>query len=55
VTRASRLLLLAALTAGVVSAHPGDRQAEAQRACQEMAALAPDGLDEGELSPCHRD
>ena len=58
----------AELTAGVVGAHPGDWRAwrlraetpglpqpEAEQACEEMAKLAPEGLDEGELHPCSRD
>jgi hypothetical protein len=57
-----------ALTAGVVAAHPLDWRAwrlragtpglaaeEANRACEEMVKLVPDGLDEAELSPCSRD
>jgi len=58
----------AALTAGVVGAHPGDWRAwriragtpglppaEAAKACEEMAHLAPPGLDDAELGPCSRD
>ena len=58
----------AALTAGMVSAHPEDWRAwrvragtpglpaaEAEKACEQVANLAPAGLDDGELSPCSRD
>jgi len=34
---------------------PGLPQPEAERACEEMVKLAPEGLDEGELYPCSRD
>jgi len=56
------------LTLGVVRAYPSDWRAwrlraatpglarpEAERACQEMSKLAPEGLDDTELSPCSRD
>jgi hypothetical protein len=57
-----------ALTAGLVRAHPDDwcmwrlragtpglAVEEAQRACEEMGKLAPDHLEDAELSPCSRD
>ena len=58
----------AELTLGMVNAHPSDWRTwrlraatpglprpEAERACEEVAKLAPDGLDDGQLVPCSRD
>jgi len=58
----------AELTLGVVRAYPSDWRAwrlraatpglagpEAERACEEMSKLVPQGLDDAELSPCSRD